>query len=59
MSLVVGLAAVLLLGVLVFLTQEVGDRIAHGPGGRPVPTDPIAEAQYDRKRGDVSGLGGM
>ena len=59
MSLVVGLAVVVLLGVAVHLAQKVGDRIAYGPGGRPVPTDPIADAQYDRKRGDVSGLGGM
>ena len=54
-----GLAVVLLLGVLVHLAQKVGDRVAYGPGGRPVRTDAISEAQYDRKRGDVSGLGGM
>ena len=53
------LAVVALLGVLVFRAQKVGDRIAYGPGVGPVRTDPIADTQYDRKRGDVSRLGGM
>ena len=59
MTLLIGVAAVILLIALVHFGRRISDRIAYGPGGRPTTsTDAISAAHYDRMRGD-SGPGGM
>jgi hypothetical protein len=60
MSVVIGVAGLLLLGALVCCAEWIGNRIAYGSGRRSTTSaDAISAAQYDRKRGDFSGLGGM
>jgi hypothetical protein len=57
---IVGIGVLFLLGALMFLGEKIGDRIAYGRGRRSTTSaDAISAAQYDRKRGDFSGLGGM
>jgi hypothetical protein len=60
MSVVIGVAGLILLGALVCFAERIGNRIAYGSGRRSTTSaDAISAAQYDRKRGDFSGLGGM
>jgi hypothetical protein len=60
MSVVIGAAGLVLLAALVDFAERIGNRIAYGSGRRStVSVDAISAAQYDRKRGDFSGLGGM
>ena len=60
MSVVIGAAGLILLGALVYFAERTGNRIAYGSRrGSTTSADAISAAQYDRKRGDFSGLGGM
>ncbi len=60
MTVAIGVAGLILLGALVYFAEMIGNRIAYGPGRRSTTSaDMISAAQYDRKRGDFSGLGGM
>jgi hypothetical protein len=60
MTVLVGVAGLILLGALIHFGQRIGDRIAYGPGRRSTTiADAISAARYDLKRGDFSGLGGM
>lgn len=59
MSVVVGIAALFLVGAFLYFADRIGDRIAYGSRRSSTTTDAISAAQYDRKRGDYSGLGGM
>ena len=60
MSVVIGVAGLILLGAFVYFAERVGNRIAYGSGRESTTSaDAISAAQYDRKRGDLSGLGGM
>jgi hypothetical protein len=57
---IVGIAVLFLLGALAYFAERIGDRIAYGSGRRSTTSaDATSAAQYDRKRGDFSGLGGM
>ena len=60
MGVVIGVAVLILVGALVHFIRRIGDRIAYGSGPSSTTSiDAISAAQYDRKIGDVSGLGGM
>jgi len=59
MTVVIGVAGLILLGALICFAERIGDRIA-GSGRRTTTSaDAISAAQFDRKRGDFSVLGGM
>jgi hypothetical protein len=60
MTLVIGVAGLILLVALIHFTRRIADRIAYGPGRETTTSaDAISAAHYDLKRGDFSGLGGM
>ena len=60
MSVVIGVVGLILLGALVHIAERIGNRIAYGPEWRStLSADAISAAEYDRKRGDFSGLGAM
>ncbi len=60
MSVVIGVAGLILLGALVYVAERIGSRIGYGSDSRStLSADATSIAEYDRKRGDFSGLGGM